>query len=81
MDILDELAERFSITLDTELVENADYLKATALLHELAASLPEETAAELDDYTSRLTAAAFSVGVKSGLRLGAKIAAGLLNEK
>lgn len=49
MDILDELAEKFAITLDSELCNNADYLKATALIHELSRELTTEQASELDD--------------------------------
>ena len=77
MDILSELAEKFAITLDTELCNDADYLKATALLHELAESLPVEKGKELDDIAASLAAASFNTGVRSGLKLGARIAVGL----
>ena len=78
MDILDELAERFAITLDSALCDDSEYLKATALLHEFSESLPDEKAAEIDDISGRLTSAAFNAGVRSGLKLGARIAVGLL---
>ncbi|HOA00627.1 hypothetical protein [Ruminococcus sp.] len=35
MDILDELVEKFAITLDSQLCNNSEYLKAMALLNEL----------------------------------------------
>ncbi len=79
MDILDELAEKFAITLDSKLCSDSDYLKAIALLHELAEELSTEQSAELDDIAGRLTSAAFNAGVRSGLKLGARIAVGLLD--
>jgi len=79
MDILNELADRFAITLDSELCNDSNYLKSMAQLHELSEGLPAEKAADLDDIAERLTAAAFNAGIRSGLRLGAKIAVGLIN--
>ena len=82
MDILDELAEKFAITLDSQLCNNSDYLKSTALLHELSKELSAEQSAEIDDIAGRLTSAAFNSGVRSGLKLGARIAVGLIgNDK
>ena len=78
MDILNELAEKFAITLDTELCNDSNYLKAMAQLHELSDGLPAEKATELDDIAASLTAAAFNSGVRSGLQLGARVAVGLI---
>ena len=78
MDILNELAEKFAITLDSELCNDSNYLKAMAQLHELSEGMTAEKATELDDITASLTAAAFNVGIRSGLRLGARIAVGLI---
>ncbi len=78
MDILNELADRFAITLDSELCNDSNYLKAMAHLHELSEGLPIEVAKELDDIAAGLTAAAFNAGIRSGLRLGARIAVGLI---
>ena len=79
MDILDELAEKFAITLDSKLCSDSEYLKAIALLHEFAEGISPEQPAELDDIAGRLTSTAFNAGVRSGLKLGAKIAVGLLD--
>ena len=79
MDILNELAEKFAITLDTELCNDSNYLKAMALLHESSKELSAEQSTELDDIAGRLTSAAFNTGVRSGLKLGAQIAVGLLD--
>ena len=78
MNILNELAEKFAITLDTELCNDSNYLKALAQLHELSEGLPAEKATELDDIAATLTSAAFNAGVRSGLKLGARIAVGLI---
>lgn len=78
MDILNELAEKFAITLDSELCNDSNYLKAMAQLHELSEGMTAEKAKELDDITASLTAAAFNEGIRSGLRLGARIAVGLI---
>ncbi len=79
MDVLDELAEKFAITLDSKLCSDSDYLKAMVLLHELAEEQSTEQSAELDDIAGRLTSASFNAGVRSGLKLGARIAVGLLD--
>ena len=81
MDILDELAEKFTITLDSQLCSNSDYLKAMALLHELSKELSAEQSAEIDDIAGRLTSASFNAGVRSGLKLGARIAVGLIGSE
>lgn len=81
MDILDELADKFALTLDSQLCNNSDYLKATALLHELSEELTAEQSAELDDIAGRLTSASFNAGVRSGLKLGARIVVGLIGSE
>ncbi|PWJ12254.1 hypothetical protein [Ruminococcus flavefaciens] len=78
MDILDELAEKFALTLDSQLCNNSDYLKATAMLNELVREFPIKKATEIEDIAADLTAAAFNTGIRSGLKLGARIAIGLI---
>lgn len=78
MDILNELAEKFAITLDSEHCNDSNYLKAMAQLHELSEGLPTEKAAKLDDIAASLTATAFNAGIRSGMKLGARIAIGLI---
>ena len=81
MDILDELAEKFALTLDSKLCNYSNYLKSMALLHEFSEGLSVEQSAELDDIAGRLTSAAFNAGVRSGLKLGARIAVGLIGSE
>lgn len=79
MDILDELAGNFMITLDTELLNDSEHLKATMLMHEyLEHELSPDKSAKIEEIVSTLTSATFNAGVKAGLRLGAKIAVGLI---
>ena len=81
MDILDELADKFAITLDSQLCNNSDYLKATAMLNELVREFPIKKATEIEDIAADLTAAAFNTGIRSGLKLGARIAVGLISSE
>ena len=78
MDILDELADKFALTLDSQLCNNSDYLKATAMLNELVREFPIKKATEIEDIAADLTAAAFNTGIRSGLKLGARIAIGII---
>ena len=78
MDILDELADKFALTLDSQLCNNSDYLKATAMLNELVREFSIKKATEIEDIAADLTAAAFNTGIRSGLKLGARIAIGLI---
>ena len=78
MDILDELADKFALTLDSQLCNNSDYLKATAMLNELVREFTIKKATEIEDIAADLTAAAFNTGIRSGLKLGARIAIGLI---
>ncbi len=61
MGILDELAEKFAITLDSKLCSDSEYLRAMALLHDFAEGLYPEQSAELDDIAGRLTSASFNM--------------------
>ena len=79
MDILDELADKFALTLDSQLCNNSDYLKETAMLNELVREFPIKKATEIEDIAADLTAAAFNTGIRSGLKLGARIAVGLID--
>ncbi|WP_303821967.1 hypothetical protein [Ruminococcus flavefaciens] len=79
MDILDELADKFALTLDSQLCNNSDYLKATAMLNELVREFTIKKATEIEDIAADLTAAAFNTGIRSGLKLGARIAVGLID--
>ena len=81
MDILDELADKFALTLDSQLCNNSDYLKATAMLNELVREFPIKKATEIEDIAADLTAAAFNTGIRSGLKLGARIAIGLIGSE
>lgn len=79
MDILSELAENFMITLDSALLNDSGHLKATMQLHEyLEHELSPDKSANVEEIVTTLTSATFNAGIKAGLRLGAKIAVGLI---
>lgn len=79
MNITDELIEKFAINSDSELCDNSSYLKATSLLFEFSQDLLPKKRNELEDISQRLTSAVLNAGVKVGLRLGARIAVGLID--
>lgn len=79
MDILDELTNKFADLLDTGLVASPDYQRASALLNDFSENrLSEEQAKELTDLVGSLSSAVFRASAKSGMKLGASIAVGLL---
>ncbi|MCM1362240.1 MAG: hypothetical protein NC235_10090 [Clostridiales bacterium] len=79
MDILDDLIEKFAISLDSTLMSNPEYNKTSLQLKELFENkLSAEQASELDLIIGMLSSAIFYSATKVGMRLGAKITAGLL---
>lgn len=79
MDILDELAEKFAINLDSTLMSNPEYNKVSFQLKEFFENkLSAEQVSELDVITGMLSSAIFYSAIKAGMKLGAKITAGLL---
>lgn len=79
MDILDDLIEKFAISLDSTLMSNPEYNKISLQLKELFENkLSAEQASELDLIIGMLSSAIFYSATKAGMRLGAKITAGLL---
>lgn len=81
MDILDELTDRFMDELDAALCSDIKYTKANAELHDfIDRELPPDKASKLNELMGKLISALFNATCKSGIKLGARIAAGLLNE-
>ena len=80
MDILDELTEKYSVELDSELCSSIDYQKAISELHEFSEGLTEGSADKVEIITESLATAAFHAGIKAGMRLGARITVGLIAE-
>lgn len=79
MDILDELAEKFAINLDSTLMSNPEYNKASLPLKELYENkLSAEQASELDVIIGMLSSAIFYSATKAGMRLAAKITVGII---
>ncbi len=78
MDILDELTRKFSELLDAELTENPQNYEVSVRFNELCEQLPPEQSEELDEIVGKMLSANFNSAVKAGMKLGARIAIGLL---
>ena len=79
MNILDEIAERFAVTLDSSLRDNADYARTYAMIHEFSElKLSATDAEELEDLVGRLASAVFTSSTTASMQLGAQIAVALL---
>ena len=81
MDVLDELTDRFMDELDTALCSDIRYTKTDAELHDfIDGELSPDKASELNEIVGKLTSALFNAACKTGMKLGARITAGLLKE-
>ena len=81
MSILDDLTDKFTEELDAELVCDPKYRQANEQLHEFCeVCLTPEQADQLNELISKLSSAIFHAASRSGMQIGAKIAAGLLND-
>ncbi|MEE5994649.1 MAG: hypothetical protein V3G42_15715 [Oscillospiraceae bacterium] len=78
MDILDELTHKFSELLDAELTGNLQNYEVSAKFNEFCEQLPPKQSEELDEIVGKMLSANFNSAVKAGMKLGAKIAIGLL---
>ncbi len=79
MDILDELAEKFAINLDSTLISNPEYNKVSLQLKEFYENkLSAEQTSELDVLIGMLSSVIFYSATKAGMKLGARITAELL---
>ena len=81
MDVLDELTECFMDELDAALCSDRQYTSMNADFHDFVERvLPLEKASELNEIVGKLTSAVFHSACKAGMKLGARITAGLLKE-
>ena len=78
MEILDELTRKFSELLDAELTGNPQNYEVSVRFNELCEQLPPEQSEELDEIVGKMLSANFNSAVKAGMKLGARIAIGLL---
>ena len=78
MEILDELTRKFSELLDAELTGNPQNYEVSVKFNELCEQLPPEQSEELDEIVGKMLSANFNSAVKAGMKLGARIAIGLL---
>jgi len=78
MEILDELTRKFSELLDAELTGNPQNYEVSVRFNELCEQLPKDKSEELDEIVGKMLSANFNSAVKAGMKLGARIATGLL---
>lgn len=82
MDILNEIIDRFTLTIDKSLMSNLKHNQATEMLNKFCTEqLSEKQSDELNEIVGKLSSAIFLSAAKAGMKIGAQITAGLLNEK
>ena len=80
MDILDDLTNKFMDEMDSMLADNPKYKQASAEINAFCEQhLTTDKAEEMNDLVGKLSSAVFRTASRSGMKLGAKITAGLLN--
>lgn len=80
MDILDELIEKFAVTLDSELINNSNYNQISAILNDFCENkLSVEQASELNEIIGKFSSEIFHSATKSRMKMGAKIVSELLS--
>ena len=82
MDILDEIIDCFTLTIDKALMSNLKHNQATERLNKFCTErLSEKQSGELNEIVGKLTSAIFLSAAKAGMKIGAQITAELLNER
>lgn len=82
MDILDEIIDRFTLTIDKELMSDLKHNQATEMLNKFCTEqLTEKQSYDLNEIVGKLSSAIFLSATKAGMKIGAQIAVSLLNEK
>ena len=80
MDILDDLTNKFMDEMDALLAADPQYREASAKINAFCEKyLTTDKAEEMNDLVGKLSSAVFRTASRSGMKLGAKITAGLLN--
>lgn len=81
MDIMYELTDKFSLTLDSALANDTAYKNASSALNRFCEKkLSAEQTSEINELVGILSSAIFHSLAKAGMKLGARIAVGLLTE-
>lgn len=81
MNMMDELTEKFALELDVPLGSCAKYNEISKEIHDFAErELSESKAEELEKLIGKYSIVVADVANRTGLRLGARIVAALLEE-
>ena len=82
MDILDEIIDRFTLTIDKALMSDLKHNQATEQLNQFCMEqLSEKQSEELNEIVGKLSSAIFLSSAKAGMKIGAQITVGLINKK
>lgn len=82
MDILDDIIDCYTLTIDKALMSDLKHNQATEMLNQFCTEqLSEKQADELNEIVGKLSSAIFLSSAKAGMKIGAQITVGLLNEK
>lgn len=81
MEMAEILINKFGDEIDDEIRNDPKYINANDEFHKFVnEEIPEEKAEQLKELVGRLTSAVSDAYAQAGIRLGAKIAAALLDE-
>ena len=82
MDIIEEIIDRFTLTIDKELMSNLNHNRATERLNKFCVEqLSEKQSEKLNEIVGKLSSAIFLSAAKAGMKIGSQIAVSLLSEK
>lgn len=82
MDILDDIIDCYTLTIDKALMSDLKHNQVTEMLNQFCMEqLSEKQADELNEIVGKLSSAIFLSSAKAGMKIGAQITAELLNEK
>lgn len=81
MEMAEILIDKFGDEIDGEIRNDPKYINANEEFHKFVnEEIPEEKAEQLKELVGRLTSAVSNAYAQAGIRLGAKMAAALLDE-
>ena len=80
MNILDELGNKFTEVLNEETLSSSRHHEVTEEFNEFCKQLSPEQASEADEITGRMLSVDCNLAFKAGMKVGARIVAGLLDD-
>lgn len=79
MDVLEEIIDRYTLTIDKKLMSNLKHNQATEMLNKFCSEqFSEKQADELNEIIGKLSSAIYMSSAEAGMKIGAKITVGLI---